>query len=273
MIDLPHNSIDAATQAAVSHAANLLHHYSFELDVTVEQQMAAWLKTYPAQWILLSVVEALYQGRYKAVSVEQILHIWQRRGQPLCHFTHEFERLVRSEIPAAIAPPSNPEIQPEPLPQPTLSYRTMLLQLPSVKAASRLKRLTEIPSLTFPLNGETDLSGQSQAQNLVRRTTITSSHSVDLPAVAELISQPVSGGEAIASTSHLFESNALESSSNKPRLPGESDRDFQQFKEGVIFALSSGLSNPTLHPVIRLHLIQYYRLDWHYFIDSQAPCV
>lgn len=269
MIDLPHNSIDSATPSAVSHAANLLHHYSFELDVTVEQQVATWLKTYPASWILLSVVEALYQGRYKAVSVEQILHIWQRRGQPLCHFTHEFERLVRSEIPAAIAPPASPEAQPEPLPQPTLSYRTMLLQLPSVKAASKLKRLTEIPSLTFPLNGE-ELSGH-QAQDPAHRAAIPSRHSVELPAVA-VISQPASDSEAIASASTLFDSNTFESYS-KPRLPGESDRDFQQFKEGVIFALSSSLANSALHPVIRLHLSQYYRLDWHHFLDSQAPCI
>jgi hypothetical protein len=266
MIDLPHNSIDSATQTAVSHAANLLHHYSFELDVTVEQQIVGWLKTYPAPWILLAVVEALYQGRYKAVSVEQILHIWQRRGQPLCHFTHEFERLVRSEIPTAIAPPASPEVQPEPLPQPTLSYRTMLLQLPSVKAASKLKRLTEIPSLTFPLSGE-ELTGQNQTPSSVHQTANPSSYSVELPAVAELISKPIRDSEAITSTSNRFESYS------KPRLPGESDRDFQQFKEGVIFALSSSLANPALHPAIRLQLSRYYRLDWHHFLASQAPCL
>ncbi len=268
MIDLPHNSSDAATQPAVSHAANLLRHYSFELEVTVEQQMATWLKNYPEPWILWSVVEALYQGRYKAVSVEQILQIWQRRGQPLCHFTHEFEQLVGSKIPLAIAPSTSLEAKPKPLPQPTLSYRTMLLQLPSVKAAFKLKRLTEIPSLTFPLNRELELSGQSQQQDSAHRANPLI-HRADLPAVAELTSTQSSDTDHAAIASEL---SAPESNS-KPRLPGESDREFQQFKEGVIFALSSSLATHTLHPVIRLQLSQSYRLNWQHFLESQAPCV
>ncbi|MBM0743411.1 hypothetical protein JOY44_17635 [Phormidium sp. CLA17] len=254
MIDLPDNSIDSADNA-VTHAANLLRHYSFELEAfTVEQQMDVWLSRYPEQWVLLAVVEALHQGRYKAVSVEQILQIWQRRGQPLCHFTHEFEQLVRSKIPAAIAPlPSSPEAQSEPLLQPTLSYRTMLLQLPSVKAAFKLKRLTEIPSLTFPVECETEkpepsckkLSLEHQAAGIAASS---STESNDNRAIAVITSELKS----------------------KPRLPGESDRELQQFKEGVIFALSSGLANRTLHPRFKLQLSQHYRLNWQYFLD-QAP--
>ena len=273
MIDLPHNSIDSAGQPAVIHAANLLRQYSFELEATIEQQMAIWLKIYPAQWILLSVVEALYQGRYKTVSVEQILQIWQRRGQPLCHFTHEFERLVRSKlspairetIPPAIAPSSSSEAQPEPLLRPTLSYRTMLLQLPSVKAAFKLKRLTEIPSLTFPFNSETQISGSSQETDsaIQADTVLNSTPSV----VTELTSVQLSDSRAIASKSTTSELNS------KPRLPGESDRDFQQFKEGIVFALSSSLADPALHPAIRLQLSRYYQFNWHHFLESQAPCV
>ena len=44
--------------------------------------------------IRLAVVEALYQGRYKAISVEHILDCWRRRGQPNFHFSLEFERLI-----------------------------------------------------------------------------------------------------------------------------------------------------------------------------------
>ena len=264
MIDLPDNSIDSAAQSAVTHADNLLRHYSFEFEIAIEQQLVAWLKTYPAPWILLAVVEALYQGRYKAVSVEQIMQIWQRRGQPVCHFTHEFEQLVGSKIPAAIAPPANPKSQLNPLPQPTLSYRTMLLQLPSVKAAFKLKRLTEIPSLTFPLSG-TEVSRQSQQQSAHR--AVSSLIHLALPAVAELTSTQSTDSEAIASQSNEFESTS------KSRLVGDSDREFEQFKAGIIFALSSGLANPTLHPTIRLQLSQYYRLNWHHFLESQAPCM
>jgi hypothetical protein len=153
------------------------------------------------------------------------------------------------------------------LPQPTLSYRTLLLQLPSVKAAFKLKRLTEIPSLTFPLNGETAISGQSPEQDSAIRAVSTSIHLADLPAIAELTSTQSSDTQSSDSGAIAFESH------NQPRLPGESDQDFQQFKEGVIFALSSSLANHSLHPVIRLQLSQYYRLNWHHFLESPAPGV
>jgi hypothetical protein len=47
----------------------------------------------------MAVLEALYQGRYKVISVEEILKLWHRRGQPTFHFTHDFERLVCKNLP------------------------------------------------------------------------------------------------------------------------------------------------------------------------------
>ncbi|HLO47262.1 MAG TPA: hypothetical protein VK211_02415 [Kamptonema sp.] len=83
--------------AISAQAAALLVHYSFDISGdTVEELVGEWLTIYPAYWLRLAVVEALYQGRYKTVSVEHILAMWQRRGQPLYHFNHEFERLVCS---------------------------------------------------------------------------------------------------------------------------------------------------------------------------------
>jgi len=52
------------------------------------------LPIYSLNWIRMAILEALYQGRYKVISVEEILKIWQRRGHPTFHFTGEFERLV-----------------------------------------------------------------------------------------------------------------------------------------------------------------------------------
>jgi hypothetical protein len=82
---------DAATDIA-----DLLTRFSFDLNgFTVDRLVNAWLSQYPANWVRFSLVEALYQGRYKAVSVEQILRLWQRRGRPIYHFNHEFERIIR----------------------------------------------------------------------------------------------------------------------------------------------------------------------------------
>ena len=86
--------------AISAQAASLLVHYSFDISGdTVEELVGEWLTIYPAYWLRLAVVEALYQGRYKTVSVEHLLAMWQRRGQPLYHFNHEFERLVCSSFP------------------------------------------------------------------------------------------------------------------------------------------------------------------------------
>jgi hypothetical protein len=95
----PKNSGDCFEQSQI---AVLLTRYGFELKgITPQELIERWLKMYPAKWVRLAVVEALYQGRYKAISVEQILSIWQRRGQPTFHFTYDFERLVFRVLPPA----------------------------------------------------------------------------------------------------------------------------------------------------------------------------
>lgn len=86
--------------SAAAYAAVLLVHYSFELaGYKAEELIGQWLKNYSASWVRLAVIEALYQGRYKSISVEQILAVWSRRGRALYHFNHEFERLICRKFP------------------------------------------------------------------------------------------------------------------------------------------------------------------------------
>lgn len=88
---------------AVAYAVALLSHYGFELrGYTAEELVNLWLRNYQANWVRLGVIEALYQGRYKAVSVEQILAVWARRGQPIYRFNHEFERLISRKLPQSL---------------------------------------------------------------------------------------------------------------------------------------------------------------------------
>jgi len=78
----------------------LLHHYRFDCDrSTIDTLVTYWCIDYPLNWVKMAVVEALYQGRYKSLSVEQILQGWQRRNQPTFHFSHEFERLIHGQLP------------------------------------------------------------------------------------------------------------------------------------------------------------------------------
>jgi len=81
----------------------LIENYGFELSNETPQELAVrWLEEYDAHWVRLAIIEALYLGRYKAVSVEQILTLWSSRGQPKFHFTHEFERLICRRLPTAL---------------------------------------------------------------------------------------------------------------------------------------------------------------------------
>ncbi|MBD2665964.1 hypothetical protein B6N60_02046 [Richelia sinica FACHB-800] len=103
-------------------AENLLIHYSFDLSgYTASQLVDRWQREFPADWLHLGVIEALYQGRYKAVSVQQILNFWHRRGQVSYHFNLDFERMICSKFPerltmlsAPLLPPAQPKPQLEP---------------------------------------------------------------------------------------------------------------------------------------------------------------
>jgi hypothetical protein len=79
----------------------LMAEYCFDLaGFAVEELVAIWHERLEAEpsWIRAAVLEALYLGRYKAFSVEQILQGWKRRGHPVRHFNSEFERIVLGPV-------------------------------------------------------------------------------------------------------------------------------------------------------------------------------
>ncbi|MEM8779267.1 MAG: hypothetical protein AAGF26_10415 [Cyanobacteria bacterium P01_G01_bin.49] len=83
----------------INQIATLLSRYGFELNsVSVPELIEDWSAIYSVYWIRLAIVEALYQGRYKVISIEHILTLWKRRGQPMYHFNHDFERLITNKL-------------------------------------------------------------------------------------------------------------------------------------------------------------------------------
>ena len=85
---------------SLAQARSLIDSYAFDLGRdNAEQLLEYWLKSYQASWIRLATIEALYLGRYKAISIEQILNVWLRIGSPNPHFTYEFERLICRKLP------------------------------------------------------------------------------------------------------------------------------------------------------------------------------
>ena len=75
-------------------AIALLRHYGFDFGgYTANDLTRAWSSFHP-EWVRQAVIEALFQGRYKAISVNQILNFWERKGEIICHHNREFERLI-----------------------------------------------------------------------------------------------------------------------------------------------------------------------------------
>jgi len=103
-----------STEVAVTKAAErLLRQYGFDLaGETCEDLLDQWLRVYPPRWIRLAIIEALYQGRYKAICVGQLLAFWLRRGDVQTHFNSEFETMICRNLPRDLTAidPEVPEI-------------------------------------------------------------------------------------------------------------------------------------------------------------------
>ena len=93
---------------SLAQARSLMDSYAFDLGGDkVEKLIEYWLDLYQANWIRLATIEALYLGRYKAISIEHILNVWLRLGTPNPHFTYEFERLICRKLPKHLNDLSN----------------------------------------------------------------------------------------------------------------------------------------------------------------------
>lgn len=88
----------------LNQVAILLSRYQFEMkENNIQKLLEQWIPLYPVIWMRLAVVEALYQGRYKVISVEQILNLWLRRGHPTFHFNREFERMICNNMVSSVS--------------------------------------------------------------------------------------------------------------------------------------------------------------------------
>lgn len=120
---------------SLAQARSLIDSYAFDLGRDdAEKLLQYWLDLYHANWIRLATIEALYLGRYKAISIEHILNVWLRLGMPNPHFTYEFERLICRKLPQHLSDLSNLTAS---------ATRTTSVNLSQAKLASTSE--TEIP--------------------------------------------------------------------------------------------------------------------------------
>ncbi len=73
----------------------LIVRYGFDLGgQSALALVRSWSCKYDPSFLSLAVVESLHLGRYKAVSIEQVLSSWQRRGEVIPHFSAEFAEMI-----------------------------------------------------------------------------------------------------------------------------------------------------------------------------------
>ncbi|MBL1211473.1 hypothetical protein [Geminocystis sp. GBBB08] len=77
----------------------LIKYYSFDLrGYRIRELIVKWTKIYPHHLLPLAIIEAIYQGRLKAISVEQILNVWLKKREINQSFNEEFSRLINPNI-------------------------------------------------------------------------------------------------------------------------------------------------------------------------------
>ena len=135
---------DSLSSSVTAQTVALLTSYSFEIQNTAQEIVTQWLSRYSIAWVRLAVVEALYLGRYKAISVEQILSSWDRKGSPTIHFSNDFECLICRNLPrhlAMLKPSAN--LKNERTSSPQVSF--------SLKQASKAKKAPQAQASPPPI--------------------------------------------------------------------------------------------------------------------------
>ncbi len=156
-------------------AIALLQRYSFDLGgYTISDLQRLWSRFKP-EWLRQAAIEALFQGRYKAVSVYQILQLWERKGEPQHRYNREFERLVCDDVAVTYeerlaykSPPKRKEAIAEISPTPL-----------SQSLAESMPELTEVSAIGY---GRSQLQSSSQYQKLQAISGTTTRRQSDRPA-------------------------------------------------------------------------------------------
>ncbi len=216
-----------STSQEAQQAAALLEGYHFELGShEAPQWVSLWLESYKPVWIRDAVIEALYQGRYKAFSVRQILELWQKRDQPIRHTTHEFEAAVCQAYGGAKLTAS--AVKPAAVPQ-TRSQRASLRTHQSLSAISF--NLAEQPPLRQQIGEVSEVAAANPST--VAPTLDSQSHQTHLHQAAFV----PAGGNGRSSRKVLIETaQTLQAQRQNNEVRYSSGRAIQPFKPALPFS-------------------------------------
>jgi hypothetical protein len=200
---------DCLQELSLVETSTLLNYYGFELrEKSPNQLVEGWEQAYSTYWVRLAVVESLYQGRYKAISVEYILDMWSRLGHPAFHFSHDFERLVCRNIPELAQSSPNGRSLAAVHPKPSLKPippKSPVTLTPLHQFFPEMEPPAVEPSANFaPLNNEPDIA---QAE----------------PSLDTLLSVAVEQEVTVAQIANPTPSNSLIANSPQAILPQPSN--------------------------------------------------
>ena len=178
---------------SVAQTVVLMTCYGFDLQsYTLDQLLAKWLTNYHSTWIRLATIEALYLGRYKAISIEQIMAVWSRLGSPKVHFGGEFERLICRKLPRHLVPDQDSEKIPQ---SKEKSY-------PSPPTFEPKQQAPQKPQLSSPSSEVLNSDNSNQNPNSTSQKH-SPSHQAQAESSPLSISEPADDSKIIHPPSHL----------------------------------------------------------------------
>lgn len=220
-----------STSQEAQQAAALLVGYRFDLGShDARQWVSLWLESYRPAWIRDAVIESLYQGRYKALSVRQILELWQRRGNPIRHATREFEVAICQDYGGhklALTAPVDAHInQTSPIAKPAPN----LLEAQAKQRASR-RIHRSLSSISFNI---TDQANSSPANSSPANSSAP--YSADSKAANSTVSEKVSHIENPPKKVLIETAETLQAQKQQRGTTYGSHRAIQPFKPALPFS-------------------------------------
>ncbi|MGD1900469.1 MAG: hypothetical protein ACFB16_26460 [Phormidesmis sp.] len=233
-----------STSPEAQQAAALLDGYHFDLgNHDARQWVSLWLEVHRPLWIRDAVIEALYQGRYKAVSVRQILELWQRRSQPIRHATHDFEAAVCRDYGGAKLAPHVRSVSAsapaKPIKEPIKQKASQRTHQSLSSISFNLSELAGYPDAAYPEASSTD---NSAAADSVKNSALSSSHSADaepaLPVRSAARQALAETAEALRTQRQLHKRQLHNSrpAGIEPGIGQSSSRAIQPFKPALPFS-------------------------------------
>ncbi|MBV6627739.1 MAG: hypothetical protein KI793_33245 [Rivularia sp. (in: Bacteria)] len=216
-------------------AVSLLTHYSFDLGgYSASELVKRWENQYPSNWVHLAIIEALYQGRYKAVSAQQILTLWLKRNHPSYHFNMEFERLICNKLPEDLRwnnslPPLQPAL-PSVSSNPTIEEAMTSYQSQQQQLVSSYQENSESEQIQPIETPETDNYHTSASEGVEAEESSTRNASKLLPTSSSMVFVPAS--QSSTSITRSTASRTLTQARNHNQSATNSKlMEFQEFKK------------------------------------------